>query len=350
MASIEVCLDKINELAEFAGLTSVLLKEQTTKLEKSIQDLEKSAEKSNLLKLNADLENKLLDQIAESNKARSELVDLKFQTQKLVTEKENLQAMNIKLQKKHTEENLTHENELRNAETWFSLLVKKKNKEAEKIQLELDKVKQMYGETEKKRIAEAEVLKQDVKMGVRESNLAKERHIKNEKIIELGKEREANLNKEIFKLKEEKNAFSEWKIKEQNAVRKLVQTLKEDIRRTSSEKEKLEVDFAELTANYRNKTAILEQFESAQNELVYPELQPTDSQVQEMVRVFRDSSLENGDQVSEEYEENISYDTNAADEEHHYYEEEEEDEEIQFLMEMKMKRRMKKRMRNIMLF
>ena len=62
--------------------------------------------------------------------------------------------------------------------------------------------------------------------------------------------------------------------------------------------EKLEVDFAELTANYRNKTAILEQFESAQNELVYPELQPTDSQVQEMVRVFRDSSLENGDQGS----------------------------------------------------
>ena len=131
---------------------------------------------------------------------------------------------------------MTHENELRKAETWFSLLVKKKNKEAEKIQLELDKVKQMYGETEKKRIAEAEVLKQDVKMGVRESNLAKERHIKNEKIIELGKEREADLNKEIFKLKEEKNAFSEWKIKEQNAVRKLVQTLKEDIRRTSSEK------------------------------------------------------------------------------------------------------------------
>ena len=81
MASIEVCLDKINELAEFAGLTSVLLKEQTTKLQKSIQDLEKSAEKSNLLKLNADLENKLFDQIAESNKARSELVDLKFQTQ-----------------------------------------------------------------------------------------------------------------------------------------------------------------------------------------------------------------------------------------------------------------------------
>ena len=38
-ASVEVCLEKINELAEFAGLTSVLLKEQTTKLQRSVQVL-----------------------------------------------------------------------------------------------------------------------------------------------------------------------------------------------------------------------------------------------------------------------------------------------------------------------
>ena len=72
-ASVEVCLEKINELAEFAGLTSVLLKEQTAKLQRSVQDLE-SIGKNNLEKLNAELKNNFSDKvIAQSNRDREEI-------------------------------------------------------------------------------------------------------------------------------------------------------------------------------------------------------------------------------------------------------------------------------------
>ena len=80
-ASVEVCLEKINELAEFAGLTSVLLKEQTAKLQRSVQDLE-SIGKNNLEKLNAELKNNFSDKVmAQSISNREEINKLRLQTQ-----------------------------------------------------------------------------------------------------------------------------------------------------------------------------------------------------------------------------------------------------------------------------